>query len=830
MPEDNQDTQQSIQPMTPDRDRQPVDRNSLSQDIRRHAEEIQGASGGDMEALRIMNEASFAVNQAMVNDALGEGGVRYGAADYEFAGDLIEKASTEIKQTMGGNLTDREQDILSINLKLAASYLAYSRGEINAQELRAGVISLLHTKKEEQGTIPPPAHIAPPVRTETNRPVNRIQGPDNNGPSWNGNIVHNLAEWENLVSPDLQTEIELLAELPDNLLNADELRDADITIRGLIRSHHIDAGDMPMAKEFLSRIRELRSNLVESGGSGSGVLERIATSSEQSLQIQKEAFELSDITYAQFVENTAMHVIMFPPKWIEKPPRWYGELNEAQRSMIRTQMHVNFIASRKDAEGSLDAYLRPGAIEGEQDIKIQIESKGLGHAWMNMPGYRIALATLMKELFELSEPDPSVPDRVVVLDADGKQKIYMNNRARNTHLRLRERYSGTGLISGQPELIRQLTANLRSHLVSNPGLLSQDTLTNSPDLAAKAAATFAWNTIFMSGSIDSGDRKGNDRVLAGPHISTDSFRSMVMPLDKAMFKLDKESPQDIEEKWGGQLGDWFADRAIAHGSDFRREVSEGKFHYFPERMFYGWMDYLVLEDKTNINDREQHIFHTSWAQAILRTSRVDLGNGLVDVTDPELLRPDQEGITYSHQGRNWQRSFRDGGSDGDLWWRYSARAGSVRKMYELLTEEDPKSDAGDFATAFSAVVSIEPWLRHIYYDLDFITAVVAKLALLKARANDKSATGFVFGTDELLLNVGEHHYDPSINATLVLLMPRLYKNPAERREAIEYVLQKLHSVNTHTFSGIFKTILGNVGTGRAQIRLRAAKEISQRYK
>lgn len=582
----------------------------------------------------------------------------------------------------------------------------------------------------------------------------------------------------------------------------------------------------------LNNVAQVQESMLQKRTDSNSVLERIAQSSEEAARTQREALDLASTTYRQFVENQANHVIMFPPKWIENPPHWYIELSEEERSMVRAEMHINFIASRKDAEGSLDAYLKPGFIEGEQDIKVQIESKGLGYAWKNKPGYRIALVTLMNEIFELSEPDTSVPDRVVAIeiDDDGREnyKVYVNNQHRHSHLRLKEKYAGPNLISGQTELMNKLIDSLTDYFDNNPYLLSQYKLTNSSRLAAEAATIFAWNTIFMSAAVDSGDRGGRQRTLAGPHISTDSVRSMFMPLDKAMFKLDKESPQDVEEKWGGPLGDWFADRSIAHGRAFKAKVEEGNFHFFPERMFYGWMDYLVLEDKTTISDREQHIVHTSWGQAILRTSNVDLGNGLIDVTDPELLCPDQESTVYTVQGRQWKRSFRDGGSNGDLWWRYSARAGAVRKIYELLTEDEPKSDAGDFATAFSAIVSTEPWLRHIYYDLDFLTAAVSKLALERGKVFDKNAYGYLLGTDELVLNLNDAVYDNAVTEVLTLLLPRLYKEPRERRVAKNYILGKLHAQDVHTWGGTIRNTLGGMAAGRQQIRRKASQEITRR--
>ena len=78
----------------------------------------------------------------------------------------------------------------------------------------------------------------------------------------------------------------------------------------------------------------------------------------------------------------------------ELKPEWFDKLPKEYQSMVRAILHINWIAATKRDTAAISTE----AWATQQGLRIQ--RKDLDSMWNKMPGFRIAMATLMKDIFE----------------------------------------------------------------------------------------------------------------------------------------------------------------------------------------------------------------------------------------------------------------------------------------------------------------------------------------------------------------------------------------------------------------------------------------------
>ncbi len=535
-----------------------------------------------------------------------------------------------------------------------------------------------------------------------------------------------------------------------------------------------------------------------------GVVKAIEeTGLSEAQQKQVEMMKEARGSYTGFVQMERSQIYVNPYEWQKEAENnpWFNNLSDEQKDAILHRTMWNFMAGKKFAGGmfDLDSCLKPGKVKDGDPIPINLSRESMDHLWFNMPGYRIMEATMLHNLFTLSGKNPSVPNEY---------------QERERHLVLTE--EGLAKLKDFANFRKNLVNSLAEAFKQKPELFVGDPLFTSvtPEVAANAAFSAAWNKIFASGVIDSADE--GRKFLTGPQLSSSALRAFFMPRDQAHFKMgykiEKEAVVvgDIQEGWGGDIGNWYLDR-IKNSPDFLKKTLRGEVNYIPPRLMFCWYDFTEFSEGKHKQ--------ASLAQGLMLEETKKIGNGLLDFVNPHNARPNNL-------------------KDDELWWRYSGTADSARKVYELITGQAKKEDytVETFADSIVSVQVQMPWIKHVYMDEDLQTAAVAMLAQLEAQKNGIQGHGFLLGTDELILNMNSSDQDNLVNHVLWTLNSRIYENQPDLRKKI---LKRLGVNDLYSFTGAELQVLESAFSGipvlrnffkRTKERIKAEREKKERVK
>jgi hypothetical protein len=507
------------------------------------------------------------------------------------------------------------------------------------------------------------------------------------------------------------------------------------------------------------------------------------------LKAQKEQLEMwVGGGYDALVSAEDAQMAIDPRLFETQPPAWYRNLSEKWQDIIRARIAILMGCYPKRVRGHLDL----GAMAENPDVRIDRDA--LDIMWREMPGFRIALATIIRDLFEIREEFPlSLLPKAEKKEEDKVCLMVLKEGARE----ILEKFA---------EYKRKLITQLELYFEKNPHLLvAEGGPRLSPRVAARAAVSAAWNLLFVSNVVDSADQgdlrkieeirvisdpspkdlEGNPTVgrkVRNPIVYAEQARAMMLPFDKAWSKSIRGEEEKIgtEETWLGSLGDYLAERN-RHDKVFRGELFRRERRIIPQRLFASLLDLVTFrgEKKGGVE--------VTVGMKLCDAEKKNLGIGeLCDFSNPEEI--DFKKLPFS-----------------ELWGGYADIWDSARKIYEMLGGKNPLKleNVGAWrqtlATALAKLRSTP--LAPYYKDPHLLVGCIA------------GSVGLTHFTSRYLLALPENQYDILVN--LALNDDRLFKDVPGGRKAI---LELLNAYDHYSLGGVLGSILHS---RRSQIRLEA---------
>lgn len=379
-----------------------------------------------------------------------------------------------------------------------------------------------------------------------------------------------------------------------------------------------------------------------------------------------------------------------------EPPVWYDSLTQEWKNVIRTNLGIllgSYIKLKSPVKGA-------ELLISSEDIRVDREA--MADMWEKVPGFRQAMATMVFELFR-------VEDGRLVLTDEGKNKLSsFASYRRNLQTRILQFLEGDegGRLIGK--------------MIEDGG--PQDL--SDPELLARFAVSAAFNFLYLSGEFESGDV---DRGLRDPQVFNPSVRAFFLPRKQAGSKYITGEDQLVgtDEAWGGNLGEWFAER-IRHSPSFKEDFlkNEGVTRLMPERMMYGLFDLTYFENGESLSVALSKIFSENQRREL---------DGIFDFADMSVV--------------NW-RSLKN----QELWGGYSDSMDSAWKIYQaIIGRADPKDfNRISFANSL-AKLRKEKTLKDIYTGENGEWIVSAVLTSILG--------GPSLYSSEILLRLSDQNYD-----------------------------------------------------------------------
>lgn len=466
--------------------------------------------------------------------------------------------------------------------------------------------------------------------------------------------------------------------------------------------------------------------------------------------------------YSNFVSNEGAQRRFYEDWFLSSPPEWFGELPEKWKQVIRTRMFINNQAAikRKDGPFELDPVL--------DNRDMRIDKEALITMWEEMPGFRQAFATMWHDFFET--------------DPTGFVKI---------------KETAIPLLNGFSKYKDSLTGKIVSYIDASN---SRDGFRNGPNgnslTMAEAAVASAWNLIYVSNIVDSGDLERN---IKG-EVVAEQVRTFFRPLRKGQSKWLRDPNRGevigTDESWGGKLGDWFAERC-RHDPDFARGVKEGTIRYIPIRLMYSWFDIQKIGSETLGAKLTNEVKRKVTISDDQKKTSVQI-EGLYDfVKGAKAIDFDQL------EGEN-------------LWPGYADAADSARFVYKIIqgTTKDP--EMRQLATALSKLREVgrknfSP-LTEVYNDEQLIVGCILGMT--------GGPAPFI---SELLLEIPEQEYDRTVNK--LLSDDRIFMSLPDPGRARKRILRILNAYDKNSFFDSWIGLHGDLLISRrGSLRLKAAKE------
>ncbi len=559
--------------------------------------------------------------------------------------------------------------------------------------------------------------------------------------------------------PDFKQWIQEHGKTPE------ELED-DTEIVGRARILDFRGIDLPdLVGETLEERRELERQAM--GIADMGRTEELL---EAQAVYQERQVELLEEGYNGVVQTVRERGRANPEIFDQRPPPWYKDLSEREQGVIRIMLHISYFAAQKRDFGMID-------LDAVLDIKgLRFETKNLQTMWETMPGYRIALATMINDLFE--------KDRKVF--EDKKEKVHfrisgVNKEEEKTggykHLSSQERFD-----KYKADLIKKIEKYFEEKIKKGESeeLLATVEKYRVPleDLATAAVAT-ADNLLFATGAYESGE---DDRrtIQGAANLCSDAVRTFFAPGVKGwrhrwFVGRGKKEPGVAERQYAGPLGAWIAENASATEEgrdDFRDRYDKGEFKLIPHRMMYSMLDQSDFQKGTD-HWREEG---RSMAQVLLETE-----TGVVETKAGDLIDYVNDG-----KGIKWTELRAD-----EIVGEYFDLADDVKKVYRHLTSGDERNNLsiGRFLDSVIKIRGESKLLNELYRDENLMTAGVI-MAI--------SPTGLKKGITEMVLDLDESSYDYLVDYATA--DDRLYEG-MEEPGFRERLLERLHAEDLQTLEG-----------------------------
>lgn len=230
------------------------------------------------------------------------------------------------------------------------------------------------------------------------------------------------------------------------------------------------------------------------------------------------------------------------------PPEWFKKLDSEGQHLIRARIRLANASFIKRRFGDIDGE------RTKQNDYLSLTEKELGLIW-KMPGVKECLYRYTEDFLE---KDDSAEEGVFfwTLKAKNKEEAEQLTSFEAYQIALAQEFEEKGVVSD--------------------------------DLEAKSAVAVSWNFLFCCNAMESADTK---RIINPSGVYGEQVRALMHPLVKAIGKYGikpDEKPEQLavgtEEGWGGQLGDWIANRLEAGDYEFRQKLRERKVKPYPERM------------------------------------------------------------------------------------------------------------------------------------------------------------------------------------------------------------------------------------------------------
>jgi hypothetical protein len=503
--------------------------------------------------------------------------------------------------------------------------------------------------------------------------------------------------------------------------------------------------------DLLRSIQEGQENMSEAMG-------RQAETAELSLELQRQSIELMRRGYKSFIQGERVRAHVNPERFDQELPPWFEELGDIEQGILRTRLWINYMASVKRDFGMIDLDKVVGM------TGLRYERKDLANMWERMPGFRVAMATMMHDIFKRGEDHfviSGTPRKVeedgTVIEATGGYGIMGDVKDFEAYkeglIRKIENYFGR-----DPTRRRELENRYKV----------------SAGLLATAAVSSVDNLLFATGAYDSADeiRKIS---LGASNMYSEQIRAFYQPgrRGKEKWSFPRGSafaPGATELIWGGPLGQWMSENVVNNRNGFGDRVRDEQIGYMPFRLFYSLMDHTYFGSDRDTN---------------LSSALVNQGKRRVD--------QDLYDYRRGRQAVDWSDLLPD-----EFYGAYADLQSSAVKIYKHLASRktDDRMDTPTLVDALAKVRKDATCVKHgVFLNEDFMVAAIGLVA---------SPGGFVLGIPEILLDLPNQSYDMRVH--IALSDERIFEGMPSGFKSRLY--GRLHAKDLDSWRGYISSIFG----------------------
>lgn len=568
--------------------------------------------------------------------------------------------------------------------------------------------------------------------------------------------------------------------------------------RGILSEGDLPAEGGSYTSATGDNIAEILRKISEEATRTREAAETQAEEAKKLTSLEGQQYELWKRGFSGIVSAVANRTRVNPEQFDQTNPLWYERLGREEQGMIRTMLHINYLATitRDYGMTNLDAWTNtPG---------LRIERDDLKNMWDKLPGFRMALATMSHDLFEQSTDENPIDhfvlsqtgyeilqDYKVLQDyKDGLIKIITEELKKDPNAAVIADKFGL-----KDEIAVDQNGNEIKDEHGNPIITS-----SRFEMLAKLAVNNADNLLFSTGAYVSADEKRPYEhkgwiKLADDNIAPDAIKTFFQPGRKLMEQATEPrggagaEPGQVERAPLGPIGEWMTWN-IQHTPGFKEKVMSGEIQYLPSRLYYSLLDQTDVTVIENGTEKKYSI-----AEMLVKNDgkKVQIG-GEVDINS--------RGIDRKEKQRSVKLYDFAGGADyidigtvvaSNLLGDYGDERSSAQALYRHLTSDDPKDrlSPNKFINNLAKVRKHRK-LRPIYNDPSYLKSAIGMLI--------SPERGFIKGTDQLLPDIDRDNYSSLIN--YFLSDDRLYTGAIKRSE----LLKAFNSRDTYTFLGLLAAI------------------------
>src|SRR3989344_6089972 len=549
------------------------------------------------------------------------------------------------------------------------------------------------------------------------------------------------------------------------------------------------------ASDFIQGKGKYRKPEVATGGAvaGDALLEQLKkmadfTEGQYRMAVEQNRALLSG--YEAVVHAMKHRAFTNPEGFDSSNPYWFrfeqrpdgtrisNEDREKYQDSIRLFLQLNYLSYIKELTG---------AKTSENWIEAQgarLSREYFREAWDNTPGFRMAVLTLAKDVFQ------DFPDKVGAEAAEEAKTL--------TEKIQRGEFQGDELVKVQEKVEKLNFAtgfNFKQFVLSETGyqLLSDKKNLDAYRKALTKAMSERLSDQGLQKSIDELEslktRKVQGEDVAAGRIAPDK-------LDEAERKAaDMERTLNAERAYGGPLGEWtrenysVKDRKTKKGTTFREEFDEGERDYIPERMFYSVLEMIDTGGQEyadpQTGERSRHL-STSIADVLIDKERyvravpietaqkavIKFEKGQKTITKEVPI----ELVDLTENGNENAGKVLDEVRAGE-WWGYYWDVGSA------VVALEGHQMSGDPKKRLSRESFLDKWIK-VRGDAKLAPIFTDRAYLLGATALIMSPEkGFVTGQAETILDIPESAYNAVVTSTLS--DNRFFISPARRKDLYE---------------------------------------------